>query len=73
MTPGMRHENILRYMGAARRGSHLEAELWLMTEFHERVRQGGGRGEAEGEWIVHLLLHLSDSFILTVYTVEFGQ
>lgn len=39
MTPGMRHENILKYIGAEKRGSHLEAELWLITEFHERVRK----------------------------------
>ncbi|KAE8277949.1 Activin receptor type-2B [Larimichthys crocea] len=32
----MRHENILRYIAAEKRGSHLEAELWLITEFHER-------------------------------------
>lgn len=38
LTPGMRHENILKYIAAERRGSHLEAELWLITEFHERVR-----------------------------------
>ncbi|XP_068604402.1 activin receptor type-2B-like [Brachionichthys hirsutus] len=36
LTPGMRHENILRYIAAEKRGSHLEAELWLITEFHER-------------------------------------
>ncbi|KAM7369530.1 hypothetical protein PAMP_010848 [Pampus punctatissimus] len=36
MTPGMRHENILRYIAAEKRGSHLEAEFWLITEFHER-------------------------------------
>lgn len=39
ITPGMKHENILRYIGAERRGSHLEAELWLITEFHDRVRR----------------------------------
>uniref|UniRef100_A0A3Q3A6D7 Serine/threonine-protein kinase receptor n=1 Tax=Kryptolebias marmoratus TaxID=37003 RepID=A0A3Q3A6D7_KRYMA len=36
LTPGMRHENILRFIGAERRGSHLESELWIITEFHER-------------------------------------
>ncbi|MEQ2202098.1 Activin receptor type-2B, partial [Xenoophorus captivus] len=36
LTPGMRHENILRFIGAERRGSHLETELWLVSEFHER-------------------------------------
>ncbi|XP_056155235.1 activin receptor type-2B-like [Lampris incognitus] len=35
-TPGIRHENLLRYIGAEKRGSHLETELWLITEFHER-------------------------------------
>ncbi|XP_035474692.1 activin receptor type-2B [Scophthalmus maximus] len=35
-TPGMKHENLLRFIAAERRGSHLEAELWLITEFHER-------------------------------------
>ncbi|XP_062236108.1 activin receptor type-2B-like [Platichthys flesus] len=35
-TPGMRHENLLRFIGSENRGSHLEAELWLITEFHER-------------------------------------
>ncbi|XP_034416003.1 activin receptor type-2B-like isoform X2 [Cyclopterus lumpus] len=36
ITPGMKHENILRFIAAEKRGSHLEAELWLITEFHER-------------------------------------
>ncbi|XP_037550036.1 activin receptor type-2B-like [Nematolebias whitei] len=36
MIPGMRHENILRFIGEERRGSHLETKLWLITEFHER-------------------------------------
>lgn len=48
----MRHENILKFVAAEKRGSHLEAELWLITEFHERVRKeeveqgvrGGGAG-----------------------------
>lgn len=38
MTPGMRHENILRYIAAEKHGTNLETELWLITEFHERVR-----------------------------------
>ncbi|XP_026057389.1 activin receptor type-2B-like [Carassius auratus] len=35
-TPGMKHENLLRYIGAERRGANLETEFWLITEFHER-------------------------------------
>ncbi|KAM8822638.1 activin receptor type-2B-like isoform 2-T3 [Spinachia spinachia] len=36
LTPGMRHENILRFIASEKRGKHPEAELWLITEFHER-------------------------------------
>uniref|UniRef100_A0A7N8Y757 Serine/threonine-protein kinase receptor n=1 Tax=Mastacembelus armatus TaxID=205130 RepID=A0A7N8Y757_9TELE len=36
LTPGMRHENILRYIAAEKHGTNLETELWLITEFHER-------------------------------------
>lgn len=38
LTPGMRHENILRYIAAEKHGTNLESELWLIAEFHERVR-----------------------------------
>lgn len=37
----MKHESILRYIAAERRGTNLEMELWLITEFHEKV--GGGQ------------------------------
>lgn len=37
ITPGMRHENLLRYIAAEKHGTNLETELWLITEFHERV------------------------------------
>ncbi|KAF0026988.1 hypothetical protein F2P81_021725 [Scophthalmus maximus] len=33
---GMRHENLLHFMGAERRGSHMDMELWLITAFHEK-------------------------------------
>uniref|UniRef100_A0A3P9DDV8 Serine/threonine-protein kinase receptor n=2 Tax=Haplochromini TaxID=319058 RepID=A0A3P9DDV8_9CICH len=36
LTPGMRHENILRYIAAEKHGANMETELWLITEFHER-------------------------------------
>uniref|UniRef100_A0A3Q2DQ58 Serine/threonine-protein kinase receptor n=1 Tax=Cyprinodon variegatus TaxID=28743 RepID=A0A3Q2DQ58_CYPVA len=36
LTPGMRHENILRYIAAEKHGTNLETELWLISEFHER-------------------------------------
>ncbi|KAM9332682.1 activin receptor type-2B [Pholidichthys leucotaenia] len=35
-TAGMRHQNLLRFIGAEKRGSGLEAELWIITEFHYR-------------------------------------
>lgn len=50
LTPGMKHENLLRYIAAEKRGTNLEMELWLISEFHQRVRRwsrangGGGRG-----------------------------
>ena len=31
-----RHENILHFIGAERRGVNVNQELWLVTEFHER-------------------------------------
>ncbi|XP_047662595.1 activin receptor type-2B isoform X1 [Tachysurus fulvidraco] len=36
LTEGLRHENLLRYISAEKRGTNLEMELWLITEFHER-------------------------------------
>ncbi|CAB1326829.1 unnamed protein product [Coregonus sp. 'balchen'] len=36
LTPGMRHENLLRYIAAEKHGSNMETELWLIVEFHER-------------------------------------
>ncbi|XP_074550894.1 activin receptor type-2A-like isoform X2 [Halichoeres trimaculatus] len=33
---GMRHENLLHFIGAERRGSHLDMELWLITAYHEK-------------------------------------
>ncbi|KPP65036.1 activin receptor type-2B-like, partial [Scleropages formosus] len=35
-TPGMKHESLLRFIAAERRGTGTEAELWLITEFHEK-------------------------------------
>ncbi|XP_022523642.1 activin receptor type-2A isoform X3 [Astyanax mexicanus] len=34
--PGMRHENILHFMGAEKRGANLDIELWLITAYHEK-------------------------------------
>ncbi|KAK1875405.1 Activin receptor type-2B [Dissostichus eleginoides] len=36
VSPGMRHENLLRFIASERRGSHQDAELWIITEYHER-------------------------------------
>ncbi|XP_062287851.1 activin receptor type-2A isoform X2 [Scomber scombrus] len=33
---GMRHENLLHFLGAERRGSNLEGELWLITAYHDK-------------------------------------
>jgi len=34
---GMRHENLLQFIGGEKRGSHLDLELWLITAYHEKV------------------------------------
>ena len=34
---GMRHENLLHFIGAEKRGTNLDVELWLITAYHEKV------------------------------------
>ncbi|KAF5889816.1 activin receptor type-2B-like, partial [Clarias magur] len=36
LTEGLRHENLLHFISAEKRGTNLQMELWLITEFHER-------------------------------------
>uniref|UniRef100_A0A3Q3XG63 Serine/threonine-protein kinase receptor n=1 Tax=Mola mola TaxID=94237 RepID=A0A3Q3XG63_MOLML len=33
---GMRHENVLQFIGAEKRGSNMDVELWLITTYHEK-------------------------------------
>lgn len=33
---GMRHENLLHFLGAEKRGSNMDMELWLITAYHEK-------------------------------------
>jgi hypothetical protein len=33
----MKHENLLQFIAAEKRGSNLEVELWLITAFHDKV------------------------------------
>lgn len=42
-TPGMKHENLLQFIAAEKRGSNLEVELWLITAFHDKVSRGPWR------------------------------
>ncbi|MEE6467356.1 hypothetical protein FKM82_007211 [Ascaphus truei] len=35
-TPGMKHDNLLQFIAAEKRGSNLEMELWLITAFHDK-------------------------------------
>uniref|UniRef100_A0A8C5WAS2 Serine/threonine-protein kinase receptor n=1 Tax=Leptobrachium leishanense TaxID=445787 RepID=A0A8C5WAS2_9ANUR len=35
-TPGMKHENLLQFIGAEKRGANHEMELWLITAFHDK-------------------------------------
>ena len=32
--PALKHDNILRFIGAEKRGDSLSMELWLVTEYH---------------------------------------
>ncbi|XP_007894547.1 activin receptor type-2A [Callorhinchus milii] len=34
--PGMKHDNILNFLGAEKRGTNIDVELWLITTFHEK-------------------------------------
>ncbi|XP_042301709.1 activin receptor type-2A isoform X2 [Sceloporus undulatus] len=34
--PGMKHENILQFIGAEKRGTNIDVDLWLITAFHEK-------------------------------------
>jgi len=36
---GMKHENILHFIGAEKRGSGVDIELWLITAYHEKVHK----------------------------------
>ncbi|XP_069010548.1 activin receptor type-2A isoform X2 [Embiotoca jacksoni] len=33
---GMRHENLLHFIGAEKRGGNMEQELWLITAYHDK-------------------------------------
>lgn len=33
----MKHENLLQFIAAEKRGTNLETELWLITAFHDKV------------------------------------
>lgn len=34
----MRHENLLHFLGAEKRGNNMDIELWLITAYHEKVQ-----------------------------------
>lgn len=48
-TPGMKHENLLQFIAAEKRGSNLEVELWLITAFHDKVSHACGSRSHVGE------------------------
>lgn len=39
---GMKHDNILHFIGVEKRNNNLDLELWLITAYHDKVR-GPGR------------------------------
>lgn len=49
----MKHENLLQFIAAEKRGSNLEVELWLITAFHDKVSHApeGSQGETDrSQW-----------------------
>lgn len=36
--PRMDHQDILHYIGVDKKGDNLQAEYWLVTAYHEKVR-----------------------------------
>lgn len=36
----MKHDNILQFIGAEKRGTSIDVDLWLITAFHEKVGAG---------------------------------
>lgn len=48
---GMRHENLLLFIGAEKRGTSLDTELWLITAYHEKVTlpTAGWRGNCSAQ------------------------
>lgn len=38
---GMKHENILHFIGVEKRNNNLDLELWLITAYHDKVTLSG--------------------------------
>lgn len=36
---GMKHDNILHFIGVEKRNNNLDLELWLITAYHDKVTQ----------------------------------
>lgn len=35
---GMKHDNILHFIGVEKRNNNLDLELWLITAYHDKVQ-----------------------------------
>lgn len=42
---GMKHDNILHFIGVEKRNNNLDLELWLITAYHDKVRPKNQRWE----------------------------
>lgn len=74
----MKHENLLQFIAAEKRGTNLETELWLITAFHDKVtyrctyiwgRQRAGWAWSSSVWCLifsQKLPHGSDSLPLVL-------
>lgn len=39
---GMKHDNILHFIGVEKRNNNLDLELWLITAYHDKVTRSSG-------------------------------
>lgn len=67
----MRHENVLHFIGAEKRGSNMDMELWLITAYHEKVLPPlDTQGTAAKSQSMKLVY---SSFLLIIFIMVFNE
>lgn len=57
----MKHENILQFIGAEKRGTSVDVDLWLITAFHEKVKLPSVLTRESQGWFTYLMLATNPS------------